>query len=719
MTSLLVVTSLFACGPFFPNWLLDEGEPGMLSSPRLLFSLELQRLRGLRSASFKTVTTTNDHPIETLNAEVMDLDQALRSKNTSDDERERIVLAYQSERERLNKLRAQISEWRAWDTATQAESSPNWEQPQIPDGLPREFAGYFQGAIEFVSGRTNEARFVWEQVLNLPAEERHFRSVWAAFMLGKLDVDTDPVSAIKRFREVRELTRLGFSDGLGLAASSLGWEARAAFRQGDYTRAIDLYLEQQATGNLDSTSLRFVASAAVEGSDEAFKTLAAYPPSRRVITAFLLSNCGCSDRDSHAKRSRKWLTALHDAGVVEPEAAEQFALVAYQAGEFELADQWLALAPPDSVAALWLKAKLKLRDGDLETAANLLASATRLLPLPSLDEPAPPPRLLAESLEVGNDSAARRMRGELGVLHLQKREFVEAVDVMLRADYWADAAFLADRVLTLDELKNYVDLNWPPAVHQSELDATERQKPSASKEAEDKRRSDIRYLLARRLTRADRFSEARPYFPPEWRPAFDDLVEHLNVAEDTSRSKSDRATAFWSAAQLTRTNGMELFGTALEPDWQIWDGEFEDGGPSFAIRATIPEASPLHPSDDETKRIKSSAPDPDHRFHYRYLAANLAWKAADLMPDQSDETAHVLCAAGSWLKARDPKYADYFYKALVIRCGRTELGTAADRKRWFPRMYENGQLAEAMPPPVATTYSGAWPGDEERVQRAQ
>ncbi len=73
---------------------------------------------------------------------------------------------------------------------------------------------------------------------------------------------------------------------------------------------------------------------------------------------------------------------------------------------------------------------------------------------------------------------------------------------------------------------------------------------------------------------------------------------------------------------------------------------------------------------------------PEDRFHYRYEAADHAWDAAD----QSDQTARVLCVAGSWLKDRDPQAADRFYKALVRRCGKTQLGREADKLRWFPKI---------------------------------
>jgi hypothetical protein len=102
-------------------------------------------------------------------------------------------------------------------------------------------------------------------------------------------------------------------------------------------------------------------------------------------------------------------------------------------------------------------------------------------------------------------------------------------------------------------------------------------------------------------------------------------------------------------------------------------------------------ASLLRPTPDELRRAIAQAVEPPVRFHYRYLAADLAWEAAQLMPDNSDDTARVLCVAGSWLKNRDPKAADKFYKELVRRCRRTVLGTAADLKRWFPELDEDGK----------------------------
>ena len=143
---------------------------------------------------------------------------------------------------------------------------------------------------------------------------------------------------------------------------------------------------------------------------------------------------------------------------------------------------------------------------------------------------------------------------------------------------------------------------------------------------------------------------------------------------------------------------MELLGTELGPDWHIWDGGFEEGVTWEARAANREEAKANFASTNEIERASSRATDPDRRFHYRYQAAFLGWEAAKLLPNDSDETALVLWTAGTWLKARDPETADIFYKALVRRCRRTELGAAADLKRWFPEMDASGTVLQGNQP---------------------
>ena len=166
----------------------------------------------------------------------------------------------------------------------------------------------------------------------------------------------------------------------------------------------------------------------------------------------------------------------------------------------------------------------------------------------------------------------------------------------------------------------------------------------------------------------------------------------IQRGRDRQLPAHERAKALWEAAQIARYESMKLLGTEIEPDWRILEegnyeieavssvrsgrARFEDGRPS--LPAKIVQANR-----DERARLRRYA-SPERRFHYRYTAADLAWEAAKLMPNQSEDAARALCTAGSWLKTRDLNAADRFYKRLVRRCGRTALGRQADQLRWFP-----------------------------------
>jgi hypothetical protein len=63
-------------------------------------------------------------------------------------------------------------------------------------------------------------------------------------------------------------------------------------------------------------------------------------------------------------------------------------------------------------------------------------------------------------------------------------------------------------------------------------------------------------------------------------------------------------------------------------------------------------------TDGERQRFADSAAKPDLRFHYRYLAADRAASAADLLPPRSQAFAAVLCKATGWMLEGPPDYGD-------------------------------------------------------------
>lgn len=723
----LAANAVIACGPFFPNHLLDAGDQALLAAPLADFERELQRMRLVESRflavpllqmgsmesrgfSGSAGSRRGDFATQTLDAELHDLTAALKQKGLPEEKIEEICQAHQTERAKLKDYVAAHERWEQsgkwhWDENGRRRNEPNGPAPKFPkiefvELLPAEFADYLEGASAWHNPALVDkgmAREAWERLLARPAAERKFKSTWAAFMLAKSWDKEEPEKAVEYFRQVRELVRRGFVDSLGLAASSLGWEARIHYQRKDHASAIKLYLEQLATGDSTATASLSLVGAAALSDSESLTALAADARTRQFITAYLISVQDSSRRHG-ADMIRQdtgitlgWLSAVEAQGVTDVESAEKLALAAYQSGAYELAQRWIKRAP-NSPFAQWLQAKLLLRAGKVDEAAELLVRVSRSFPteFPGTNAPT----IFAESLSVEVNEeyheripVGRQVLGELGVLRLARREYIQALDALLRSGYWMDAAYVAERVLTVDELKAYVDRAWPAARRDEQIE-TDAHGAGESVESA-KAREQIRYLLARRLARQSQGDVARDYFPPELRADIETLVQALNTGWNESLPAEQRAKSLVEAAALARFKGLELLGTELEPDWHYHGGNFTDGV-TVAQREELGEKQAIVASEDELRRAQSHQPDPALRFHYRYQAAFLAWEAAKLMPDNSDETARVLCRAGSWIKYLDPPTADLFYKALVRRCRKTAIGEQADRMRWFPVLDEQG-----------------------------
>jgi hypothetical protein len=265
-----------------------------------------------------------------------------------------------------------------------------------------------------------------------------------------------------------------------------------------------------------------------------------------------------------------------------------------------------------------------------------------------------------------------------------QRQYEDALDAFVNGGHWEDSAYIAERVLKLTELEGWV------LTHASTEEA-----PAAAAEnfgAEsgyDRHRSeelkqDLRCLLARRLVRDHQFEKAAIFFPENLKPHYAIYRDSVKTGFDAMQTPEKRARAFWRAAQLVREEGLELMGTELNPDNHLWAGQFGGWRNLAAMRVENLHfiGGPFQPTDDELERVSEHSV-PERRFHYRWRAAELAWWAASLLPNESEETAAILHTAGIWLKARDPQEANRFYQAIAIRCGRTELGKQVAERHWF------------------------------------
>lgn len=668
---LLSTAALTACGPFFADWILDN-DSRLFEAPVSWFSHEVGRILGSPDPTLEAVPEAFEPQTAAVDADEVAAFVGAESAP---------AVAYRQVREAL--LAYQQARWEWEDTYPQWRTGPEPVLPElaVPRGLPREVSLYLDGALLYHRGDLAAARSRWEALLALPEGDRRHRSTWAAYMLGRAEHRLgEAEKAVARYEETRTLARSGFADSLGLAVASLGWQAQIGYDRGRPAEAAELYLRQLEQGE-DSgarTSLRWCARD-IMASPEQLRQAVRSPRLLRVLVAHVLSSWQRNDWDGplDSAEAQTLLAAVRDAGLTEVEDADRMAVVAYRAGDFAAADAWARRAPADASAALWIRGKLLLREGKLAEAEKLLAAVDRPLPADALDPNDPDDSGLRwTAYEQQAPLAGKpRLLGELGTIRLANGRYAEALDALARGGYWEDASWVAERVLTVAELKKTVDAHWSAEVAPS-LDA-EREDFWAADEAGLASPSvphlayQLRYLLGRRLMRAGRIEEAVSYLPSP----------HDAQARELARAL--KAKDLFAAACITRHHGLELYGSELEPDWTAYGGQLERE--RFLDSRKDPERhTKVAPSVDEVARAQRHAVVPDQRWHYRYRAADLAWQAAAELPDGSEDKARVLAVAGTWLKGKDPEAADRFYKALVRCCRNTELGRAADELRWFP-----------------------------------
>ncbi|MEO7098718.1 MAG: hypothetical protein ABI162_05110 [Luteolibacter sp.] len=608
-----------------------------------------------------------------------------------------------------------------------SDASSTRVDAQLPDESPGEFAEYHQGALAYKTRHPEQARAAWTALLAKPTAERKYRSTWAAYMLGRCALDENEFAkAVQYFQQTRKLAKEGCIDSLGLAAESYGWEARCELELGHSESSARLYLNQLATGDSSAVvSLKWFIpdwgmtvkgvesakpgvgepeagveilpvqqgpAASVPRGANALAAAVRSPLLRRLVSIHILATTTPVDNpDSEYRDSSepgvaqaKWLEVLDRAGVKDTPDAEYLGWIAYSAGKYDDAKRWLAKSPGTSAATLWLQAKLLLREGKITEAAKLLSKALRVFPLPheGLEN-----SVMSGGYRVPSETAS----GELGVLKLAQSDFIQALDAFLAADLWADAAYVAERCLTKAEL----------------LDYTRKQKFAEVMPKKDSQRNGwflpvsperFRDLVARRMVREDDYLTAKEFFAPDKIKMLDDYTTALAKGADVSKPKSEQARALFHAAWIARYLGMELMGTEVGPDNSSDEGAFNDGDLAMArLTGRQPVIEDTDEGSDANKRIQFVLPVTqqekdrlqatklvvERRFHYRHVAAGLAWKAAGMLPDNSDEAADVLNSAGNWLNAKHEKQAERFIQALEKRCPKTEIGKQAVTKHGF------------------------------------
>lgn len=673
----------FACGPFFPWQLLDDRAETVSDPVALSFAFEVKRLAPKPSDGLAAVEPPDSYGAQPV-AEVVAAEQNEASSGAwtailpdGGNASPEVLLA------KLEAARRAADGKAALVAGT---------------GLPTAVLDYIAGAVEFRAGRLDEAADYFSAIDRLPEKERRIREVAAAYMLGRVNqLRGEFESARNDFRKARVAAQAGAPDPMGLAVASMGEEARVDLVEarmldvpwpvppGDVDdakvsmligRAVRLYVEQAARGSkIALLSLREVALLLT--ADDGVLALAVPDPLvRRLLVAFAIRR---SDEmmwdESGPGAESSVVKKVIDAVLAQPapvtgDDMDRLAALAYQAGRYEAAERLVAAT--EWPLGLWVRAKLALRRNDRAAAARDWVAA-----LKATDDTG-----MAVKLD---RPAETRLRGETAVITLSEGKYQDSLRLLfpVARTYWGDLAYVAERVLTVDELKSLVDSGLPPVSESSSDPADEDVSVVANPN------EALRALLARRLVREGRVQEAQPYFsksvpadqPPDTPSASADAEAYLKAIEAARPTwfwrNVSRAEALFTVATLARNRGMELMGTEGPPDYAALDGQFAWG---------VGQSSPVPPPSerqgaegvakadknrallgpDEEKRFAASAPKPDIRFHYRMIASDQALAAADLLPERSQAYAATLCWAARFaLDASDQDKAEAIYRRYI------------------------------------------------------
>ncbi|MHB2245206.1 hypothetical protein [Pseudomonas monsensis] len=619
----LPLGSALACGPDFPLRLLDNRGQTLADLPEGNFNFEISRL-GKTIAGLKNATAATRNPDDLYGDE----SAAAAARETA----EQAGLSAEQQ--------ALVKQLRGLSDARQAEAQGA--------SLPPEIRLYVAGAVAFATGNHPLAVEYFDKLLALPADQRPLRSTWAAYSLGRtwFAMSTEAGEAPEAleqsrdaFRQARQLSIDGFSDPLELGVASLGEEARVLRTAGDWSGAIELYEAQNLHGSaVGYTSLKQLMNELAELPEAELADLLQRKAVQQLVTASLVSRLGWSFGDE-PPNEKKLVKLLQDTTRGSLENADRLAAMSYQQGDYASAKAFLENAG-DGGLAWWLRAKLAVRDGDKTGAAAAYAKAAQAFPQTEDWGYRRTPDWAFETVQ-----PKCRVEGESAILALQRGEYLQAFVQLYRSNstYWFDAATVAERVLTVEELKRYVDENVPaPAARtQQERDNYVPLPVAAS----------LRNLLGRRLLREGHYADAVAYFDNPDLQNKARLYGEQRLKADAAWWPTKRASALYNAAWTAREWGMDILGYEMAPDYATFGGNYSLESVELNVGPLVSEA--------EVQRQKASEAQPDQRYHYRFVATALASRAADNLPHTSQAFAAVLCSAAGWNSSLEEQSALY------------------------------------------------------------
>ncbi|HEY2343766.1 MAG TPA: hypothetical protein VGH90_12070, partial [Chthoniobacteraceae bacterium] len=214
--TLAISSSSSACGPWFPKQYLAQGGATLLDPPEFFAEIELKLLAREFPTPFKAVRDQTPRR-RNIERDLEDFDAAIRDGSIRPPD----LAAARAIHKRMRNILTEICDLTPEDAAAlPSEMYSEVEQQEFPS----EFSDYHSGVIAYARADHVAARAAWKKLLARPEDERRYRSVNAAFMIGLvgcLDKSDDASAWLAR---ARDLAKKGFRDPSGLAAASYLWE---------------------------------------------------------------------------------------------------------------------------------------------------------------------------------------------------------------------------------------------------------------------------------------------------------------------------------------------------------------------------------------------------------------------------------------------------------------------------------------------------------------
>ena len=547
-----------------------------------------------------------------------------------------------------------------------------WES--VVAKFPAEFALYLRGAVAYHNRDDDAAIAHFKGILDLPPNQRRYRSTWAAFMLGKSWTRKDPSQAPRYFQQTRELAAKGFLDSLELAAASTGWETHALLADKKVVEAIHRYAEAKTCTGIN---LRYACKRIL--SEKQYDiTWAKDDLSQRLLTAWLTANPNAEEP------AKKWLSLIEEvqrsAAVMDP---DRIAWLHLNLGNLADAQRWVDKCTPDQPYAQWIQAKLYLRTGKRDEGIAQLKSIATTFPRGSIWRVHCP---YHGAYTYSTDEVKDLIKDDLALMLLKAGDYESSLVTYFDASNYNQVEFVAERVVTLDELQHVIE------TYSDRVQPDDRRLRQVSSGD-----YDMSSILARRCARAGDWERASKFYPEQPVEVYDlygpnessqrvklralalDMKRWTEIANDPDASNELRAESLYNLGHNIFTCGPVLYNPTL---WPSGDSESNEGAE--------------FPHEFYQRVAESQKPYPQVNY-FVHVAADYMWRSAELRPNNDVMGAKALYLGGLYLKKVDRKKAERFYQALVRRHPNLLVAQQAKQLRWFPRKFTDTVTRQPIP----------------------